>query len=359
MIHVGQPTLTGHERQYILDCLERVALTRGQYVDRFEAAFAQYTGVIHAIAVNNGTAALHLALVALGIGAGDEVLVPALTFVATANAVTYTGAKPVVCDVDRHTWNIDVSSARRACNGRTRAIIPVHLYGLPVNMDQVWALAEAFDLLVIEDAAEALGAEYQGSKTGTLGHVGCFSFYGNKTITTGEGGMITTNNDALAAKIRLLHGQAQAPGRRYWHETVGYNYRMTELQGALGLAQMEQLPKFLQRREEIAAMYAEWLPGLQYQAIPADCIHGNWSVCGLLPDGIDRDMVAGRLERDYGIETRPMFYPLTAMPMYRNGSLPVAERISKRGLCLPTHPGLRNCDVQFVCESMKEVLHGG
>ena len=352
-ISVGQPSLGGNEKAYVLDVLEREWLTMGHYVLEFEARFARYVGVKHAVAVKSGTAALHLALTALGIGPGDEVIVPALTFVATANAVVYTGATPVIADVDEDTWCLGARGLVNSFSERTAAILPVHLYGAISRH----TLSAAYP--VIEDACEALGAEKAGRKAGALGKMGCFSFYGNKTITTGEGGMVTTDDDELADKLRWYRSECMPKDRRFWHDAVGFNYVMTDLQGAVGCAQMERLGSILEWRAGIAADYRQQLDGeVTFQVTPVNTKHGNWSVTVLLPEGVDRDIVAARLKSD-GIETRPMFYPLNTLPMWRDKGYecPVAEKTAPRGLMLPTHAELTADDVTYVCDHLKGAIH--
>jgi len=263
-IPVSQPALIGREKEYVLDCLESNWISsNGKYIGLFEEKFADYLGVKHAIACCNGTAALHVALLALGIGSGDEVIVPTFTYVATANAVVYTGATPVLADCEADTWNIDPAGLEALITPKTRAIIPVPLYGHPCDMDPIMELAKKHGLHVIEDAAEALGARYKGRLCGSMVEISTFSFYGNKTITTGEGGMIVTDNDELADRIRLLKGQGMDPNRRYWFPIVGHNYRMTNIQAAIGLAQLENIDLFLGKRGQIAGWYRDALSGIK------------------------------------------------------------------------------------------------
>lgn len=360
MIHVGQPTLGGNALEYVLDAVSTNRLTMGPYVDRFEHAFAEYVGARHAVAVTSGTAALHLILAALGIGPGDEVIVPSLTFVATANAVSYTGARPVFVDVDHDTWTLDPEGVSAVMTPRVKAIIPVHLYGLPADMPLLVTVADAWGVPLVEDAAEALGAAIGTRRAGALGGAAAFSFYGNKTITTGEGGMVTTDDAALAERLRFLRGQAQAPTRRFWHEAVGFNYRMTDLQGAIGVSQMEMADRLVERRQQIHAAYRARLAGVRFQHIPPHMTHGAWGVCVLLPEGADRDgIMVDLLAR--GIETRPLFPPLHTMPMYqdhRRGTLFVTEHLAPRGLMLPTHADLTDDAIEAVCAAVGEALHG-
>src|SRR5271167_326201 len=256
-IPISQPLIGPREKELVLDALNSGWVSSiGKYIDEFEANFASYCGTEYALAVSNGTTGLHLALVALGLQPGDEVIVPDLTFVATANAVAYTGATPVLADIDADTLCIDPASVKSLISARTRAIIPVHLYGHPADMDALMEIGDAHGLDIIEDAAEAHGAEYKGRKVGGLGKCGVFSFYGNKVITTGEGGMLTTNDRDFYQRARRLRDHAMSPQRRYFHEERGFNYRITNLQAALGVAQLERIDEFLGRRAEIMDWYS-------------------------------------------------------------------------------------------------------
>src|SRR5713101_1085535 len=267
-IPVAQPKLAGNERQYVLDCIETSWISSvGKYIVAFEEKFARFCNVEHAIATNNGTTALHLALVALGLQPGDEVLVPTVTYIATANAVRYCHAKPVLVDVCHDTMAINPAELERKITAKTKGIIPVHLYGHPAEMGPINDVAKRHGLFVLEDAAEAHGAEYLGRRVGGLGTCATFSFFGNKIVTTGEGGMVTTNDPDLAAKLRLHRGQGMNPKRRYWFEVVGYNYRMTNIQAAIGLAQMETIHTALADRENIAQWYNQALAPLRKQLV--------------------------------------------------------------------------------------------
>ena len=356
--------LIGNEKAYVLDCLDSTWISSsGKYLERFESTFADFCEARHAISCCNGTVALHLALLAVGLGAGDEVIVPTLTFVATANAVRYCGATPVFVDVDPESWTIDPSLIEQKITNRTRGIIVVHLYGQPSNLDPILDIANQHSLFVIEDAAEAHGAEYKGHKVGALSTVGMFSFYGNKAITTGEGGMITTNDDGLAAKLRLLRGQGMDPRRRYWHPVIGYNYRMTNVAAALGLAQVEKVDWHLERRAAVTNWYKKALSdlgGISWQSEPDWSKRIYW-MFSIVLDGekYDRDEAMAYLA-DAGIETRPLFHPIHLLPPYRNerdtASFPVAEQISRRGLSLPTWAGLTRDDVNYVVESLVQYM---
>lgn len=355
-ISAGAPLIGEPEYEAVQAVLKSGWLTQGVAVWTFEQQFAMYLGVKHAVAVNNGTTALHLALLALSIGPGDEVIVPATTFIATVNAVTYTGAKPVIVDVDPVTWTLDPIAVRRAITPKTRLILPVHLYGVPADLVTLGEIADEHGLFVIEDAAEALGARHQGRLVGSIGKLGTFSFYGNKTITTGEGGMITTNDDDVADRLRLLRGQGQTPGRRYWHEVVGFNYRMTEIQAALGRVQMERLPWILGRRWAVLKGYRDRLPGLRFQECFGSTQHGVWGVAVVL-DGL-ANRVMRELETVDGIETRPVFPPMHLMPMYADHRpRPIAEWLHDRGLVLPTHPSLTDDDLDQVAAAIRKYHH--
>jgi perosamine synthetase len=301
-----------------------------------------------------------VALLALGIGPGDEVIVPTITFVATANAVHYVGATPVFADSDRATWNLDPADVARKITARTKAIIAVHLYGHPADMDALATLAKKHGLSLVEDAAEAHGALYRGRRAGSLGDVATFSFYGNKNLTTGEGGMCVTNDGPLREKMRQLCWQGMDPVRRYWFPVVGYNYRMTNIAAALGVAQLERLEWHLARRREVFALYKERLSGVvEWQPEAAWANHACWMFTALLAPKFDRDAVGTALLAK-GVETRPVFPPMHLLPTYAHltapGSLPVGEDLSRRGLNLPTGAHLSREDVERVCASLRSVL---
>lgn len=362
-ISVAQPRLAGNERKYVLDCLDTNWISsNGKYIGAFEEAFSRFCGVKHAIATNNGTTALHLALVALDLQPGDEVIIPTVTYIATANAVRYCGATPVLVDVCRDTMNIDPTEIERRITPRTKGIIPVHLYGHPAEMTRINEIAGRHHLWIVEDAAEAHGAEVLGRKVGALGTFATFSFFGNKIVTTGEGGMITTDDDALAAKLRLFRGQGMDPKRRYWFPVVGYNYRMTNIQAAIGLAQMETIDKALADRNTLAAWYDTALKPLQDQLVlPRQhdwAKHVYWMYNIFLRDGDEhrRDAVMRQLD-DSGIETRPVFYPMHVLPPYKEDtSYPVADEWAPRGINLPTHQDLTQADVQRIAKALLRAL---
>jgi perosamine synthetase len=352
------------EKAYVMDCLDSTWISSsGKYVDRFESEFAEFCEAKHAISCSNGTTALHLALAALGVGPGDEVIVPTLTFVATANAVAYCGARPVFVDAEPETWNIDPRLIEEKITPRTRGIIPVHLFGHPAEMDAIRAIARRHGLFVLEDSAQAHGARHRGRRVGSLGDVATFSFFGNKIVTTGEGGMVVTNDDDLAKRARLLRGHCTDPTRRYWFPAIGYNYRMTNVAAAIGVAQLERVDWQLRGRLEIAEWYRERLrdvPGLTWQQEKDWATHVWWMFSVVLDDDcpVDRDEVMARLD-EASIETRPVVWPLHELPMYREstvGPLPVAERVARRGINLPTWAGLSREDVDYVCDSLRESM---
>jgi perosamine synthetase len=362
-IPVAEPLLDGREREYVLDCLDSGWISStGKYVGRFEAAVADMAGVSGAVACTNGTAGLHLALLASGVGPGDEVLVPALAYVAVANAVLYCGATPVFVDSEPETGNLDPDALQALVTERTRAIIAVHLYGHPCEMHAVRAVADLHGLVVIEDAAEAHGARYHGALVGSLGDLSVFSFYGNKLVTTGEGGAVASDDSELLERVRILHGQGQDPQRRYWFPIVGFNYRMTNIAAAIGVAQLERLESHVDRRLKIAAWYEQELrelAGVRVPAAPPGARSVYWMNSVVL-QGVDeatRDAVIVWLDRA-GIETRPFFPPLHTLPIHaRPGpSLPVAERLGATGISLPSGGSLSRSDVSRVVGALGRAI---
>lgn len=366
MIPVAAPVLAGNEKAYVLDCIESSWISScGKYVERFERAFADFCGVRHAVSCSSGTAALHVALLALGVGPGDEVIVPTLTFVATANAVTYCGARPRFVDVEPYSWTLDPKLLEAKITARTKAILPVHLYGHVANMDAITEIARRHNLFVVEDAAEAHGAEFRGRRVGSLNDVAAFSFYGNKIIACGEGGMVVTDSEEIARYAAQLRGQGMDLERRYWFPIIGYNYRMPNLTAAVGLAQLERIDWHLERRREVASWYREILrkvPGIKWQVAKDGSGYVDWLFTIVLDESIQvsRDQVMVRLS-ERGVETRPVFYPMHVLPPYRemgqeDGPFPVAERISHTGISLPTWAGLQREDVVYVCNALRECI---
>lgn len=361
IIPVSQPALIGNEKKYVNECLKSTWISsKGKYIDLFEKAFADYLGIRYALSCTSGTTALHLALLALGIKKGDEVICPTFTYVATANSIRYVGATPVFADCESDTFNINPFKIEKLITKRTKAIIVVHIYGHPCDMDPILKIARKYNLYVIEDAAEALGSQYKGRKCGTLGDVAIFSFYGNKIITTGEGGMVVTNNKKIAERVKLLKGQGMDPKKRYWFPILGYNYRMTNIQAAIGLAQLENIEKFISKRRKIAKMYNYYLKGIDGLVLPAEknyAYHSYWMYSILIEDEYrrGRDEVMKFLAKN-GIETRPFFYPMHTMPVYKkinkNKDLKISEDIAVRGINLPTFYSLKKKDIKFISHQL-------
>ncbi|MFH1868400.1 MAG: DegT/DnrJ/EryC1/StrS family aminotransferase [Candidatus Omnitrophota bacterium] len=361
IIPLAEPSLSGNELRYISSCVRSGWISSlGGYVGKFEKAFSRYCGAKYGVSVSSGTAALHLALLAMGVRSGHEVIVPSLTFVATANAALYTGAKPVFVDSERTTWNMDVGKIEEKINSKTKAIIAVHLYGHPCDMDPILKIAGKHGIAVIEDAAEAHGAEYKGRKAGSLGDIACFSFYGNKIITTGEGGMCLTNNKRLAEKIELLKDHGMSKKRRYYHPLLGYNYRITNLQSAIGLAQLERIDKMVMIKRRNAGLYNLLLNGksgiTSQREMPwSESAYWMYSILISKNCRITRDRLMKKL-REKGIDTRPFFIPLHKMPYFKSGSkLPVAEDLSKRGINLPSSVTLKEREIEFIAKTIRKL----
>lgn len=360
-IPVYEPYFNGKEKEYVNDCLDSTWISsKGKYINMFEQAFSQYIGVQYSVAVTNGTVAVHLALLALGIGVGDEVIVPSLTYIATVNPVHYVGATPVFVDSIETTWQMDPDDIREKITDRTKAIIVTHLYGHPCDMDEIVKIAHEKGIFLIEDCAEAIGTQFAGKKVGGFGDIGCFSFFGNKTITTGEGGMLVTNDRTIAMRANSLKGQGLAMYREYWHDIVGYNFRMTNICAAIGLAQLENIEEVIEKKRIIAHWYAENLKGLPCKLLVGldgqDGIVNTYWMCTLiLEDSGLREKLRERLKEN-GIETRPSFYPVHTMPMYSSKyqRLVVAEKLGWSGINLPSYPGLTQHDVVYICNVIKE-----
>ena len=359
---VAEPSLGEKELLYVSECvLTGWVSSAGKFVTRFETAFADFCGTRYAVATSNGTTALHLALLALDIGPGDEVIVPTFTFIATANAVTYTGARSVFVDSDPETWNIDPNLIEAAITPRTKALIPVHLYGHPADMDPILDIAARHNLAVIEDAAEAHGAHYKGRRVGNIGDISIFSFYGNKIITTGEGGMVVTNRADLAEKVHMLRDHGMSKERRYWHPVLGYNYRMTNLQAALGVAQMERIETILANKLKVAAMYKHNLQDLKGVTLPpnADWAENVFWLYTVLIDEQEFDMSRDEIMASLklaGVDSRPTFPPVHQQPIYDTGqTFPIAEQLGKTGLSLPSLPNLQEIEVARVAQKLRDL----
>jgi len=360
-IPLVQPYLGRQARAYFNECLDTGWISsKGHFIPDFERAFAEFNGSRFALAVSNATVGLHLALVSLGIGPGDEVIVPDLTFAATINVVLHAGATPVIVDIDPATWNISPERIRAAITPRTRAIMPVHLYGYPADMAAIMQIAHDHGLEVIEDAAEAHGAEFAGRKVGSFGRVGVFSFFGNKIITTGEGGICVTDDEALYQRMLVLRDHGMNRTTRYQHDAVGFNYRMTNPQAALGLAQMEEVGAILAARDTVFAQYEQRLSGVDAvgrRAIPAHLRPVNWIYTCLVPR---RDALIDRLAAQQ-IETRPLFVPLHRMAIYQDYQhMPCADAdaISRQGISLPTFHGMPARAIERVCQIIETECQG-
>ena len=369
MIPIYKPDLSGNEKKYVNDCLDSSWISsKGKYVDLFEKKFSDITESKFAVACSNGTVAIHLALLALGIGKGDEVIVPSLTYIASVNPILYCGAKPVFVDCDDRDWNINVDNIEEKITKRTKAIMPVHLYGAPVWIKEIIEIANKHNLYIIEDCAEAFGSTYDGEgrwfKVGTQCDVATYSFFGNKTVTTGEGGMVVTNNESIYNRVQKLKGQGLSKERQYWHDVVGYNYRMTNIACAIGYAQLERHIEILRRKREIYELYREqWinfdLPYVFQQSSSAAGYNSRWLNTIVIKESVYEEGMRDKLMsylKDKGIETRPMFYPIHTMPMYfkQYVPLPVCENISKRGLSLPSYPLLTDEEIGIISETLKK-----
>lgn len=356
-IPVYQPSLSGNERKYVAECIDSTWISsKGSFIKSFEDSFSKYINVRFSSTVSNGTVALHLALVALGIGPDDEVIVPTLTYIASVNAISYTGAKPVFVDSLESSWQLNPDDIEQKITPNTKAIMVVHLYGQPAEMNKIMKIATKHNLFVVEDCAEAFGSLYEGGHVGTFGHISTFSFFGNKTITTGEGGMVCTNDQTLFERVIHYKGQGLAAHRQYWHDVIGYNYRMTNICAAIGLAQIEQADTFISKKIAIAKYYKNKLKDLPlaiHNEQPGTR-HSYWMVSILLDNSSHRDKL-----RDYlasqGIETRPLFYPVHTMPMYSTKFQrhPIAENLGWRGLNLPSYPSLKEPELEFICENIR------
>ena len=358
MIPVYIPSLRGNEAAYVEDAVRSGWISSlGEYVDRFEASIRDVTGASHAIALCNGTVALHLALHCLDVGPGDEVIVPSFTYIASVNSIALTGATPVFVEVAADDWLMDPDAFEQAITPRTKAVLPVDLYSA-VSSPRIIEIARARGLGVVEDCAEVFGTRVGGRHAGMDADVATFSFFGNKTVTTGEGGAVITNDDALAARLRKVKGQGQSLTRRYWHDELGFNYRMTNIAAAIGVAQIERLDEIRARKQQIAAYYRDSLTdcGASFQRLPADLDSSEWLMSLLVPRGIDRDQVMADM-REMGVDSRPVFYCAHEMPMYATGqSLPVSTDIASRGISLPSYPDLTDGEVEQVVAALKSSI---
>lgn len=364
IIPVCEPTLAGNELKYVTQAVESNWISSaGSFIRDFEHQFAAACGAEYGIACANGTVAMHLALATLGLEPGDEVIIPTFTMIATANAVTYCGATPVLADMEPNYWQLDVEQVAAKITPRTKAIVPVHIYGHPTDMEPLLELAQKHGLRVIEDAAESHGAEYRGRRTGSLGDAAGFSFYGNKIITTGEGGMVTTNDRELAKLAWNLRDHAFSHERHFWHKFIGFNYRMTNLQAAVGLAQTEQLDTFVTLRRRNAAEYTRRLQSIPGITTPPEAPWAKnvYWMYGILVNeqeyGLSRDQLR-KVLAEHGIETRTFFIPMHCQPVYwemfKGQRYPVAERLCRDGFYLPSATSLSIQEIDFVAEVIRE-----
>ena len=322
-------------------------------------SFSKKLAMPYGVAVSNGTTALHLALAALGIMKGDEVIVPDLTFVATANAVIYCGATPIIVDVTADTWNIDPQKIQEAITEKTKAIIPVHLFGQPCDMDAIMQIASEHNLLVVEDCAQAHCATYKEKIVGSFGHISTFSFFGNKIITTGEGGMCLTKSEELDSRMRVLRDHGMSKTKRYWHDEVGFNYRITNMQAAIGVAQTARLEEYVEKRIHIAHEYMRHLqntPGLTFPKVQPHTKNVYWLFSCIVKDNNSREQLIGELKKT-GIDARRFFYALTSMPPYQTDwQNPVSIDLSSRGISLPTYFDLTDDDIAFICKEINRIM---
>lgn len=366
MIPVNEPLLDGHELQYVSDCVTSGWISSaGKYISDFERKWADYCGMKHGISVCNGTIALELAVEILDFPGGSEIILPDFTIISCAQAITKAGCVPVVVDCDPDTWCMDVSRIEAAITPKTKAIMPVHIYGHAVDMDPLLNLAGKYNLKIIEDAAEVHGAEYKGKKCGGFGDVSCFSFFANKIITTGEGGMILTNSDKLAEKLQSYRNLCFQSRQRFLHEEIGHNFRFTNIQAALGLAQLERIEKFVERKREMARMYDEGLASLPVQLpVEKPWAKNVYWMYGLIIDektGLTAKDLAVRLN-EKGIETRPFFLGMHEQPVFRKAglfqdvSLPITERISRYGLYLPSGQAITDSQINDVIAALQSIL---
>ena len=366
MIPVCEPLIGETEIKYVNECLRTGWISSGgRFINEFEKKWAEYCGVKYGIAVSNGTVALQVALGCLNLKHGDEVIIPDFTIISCALAVIYNDAKPVFIDSEPRTFTIDVNKIEEKITENTRAIMPVHIYGHPCDMDSIFRLAEKYNLVIIEDAAEAHGAEYKRKKCGSLGDISCFSFYANKIITTGEGGMVLTNNRNYAEKARSIRNLCFQK-RRFYHEELGNNFRLTNIQAAIGLAQLKRINKLVRKKRWIGKTYNRKLKNISDLILPVEKSWAKnvyWMYGIVLGEGtgIDAGELANLLNK-VGIDTRPFFLGMHEQPIFKKIGLidgdcyPVSERISRRGLYLPSGLTLNGENIDFVVDSIKKVL---
>ena len=367
MIPISEPTLGEEETNNVKEALQSGWISsKGPYIHEFEEEFAKFIGVKHGISTSNGTTALHLALTSLGIGLGDNVIVPDFTFISPVNSILYNGTTPRLVDSNPVHWNLEPNKIEEQIDKNTKAIVVVHLYGYPADLDPILKIAKDHDLFVIEDCAESHGALYKNKMVGSFGDISCFSFYGNKIITTGEGGMCLTNNKDLADKMEMLRDHGMKPESRYWHSEVGFNYRMTNLQAAIGVAQIKRISKLIENRNKIAKLYDEGLKDIDNIILQPKLPWAKnvlWLYSILIENnskGISRDSLAEELLKN-GIDNRRFFYPAHVMPPYKKfaegRAFPVSEMLSKTGMNLPSSANLTDEEVVYITETVRKLMH--
>ena len=364
LILTAGPSITKKELDYVSD-----AVLNGwnekwdHYLKKFEVEFSRYVGVKHALTTSSCTGAMHLALMSLGISKNDEVIIPDISWVATASSVVYTGAKPIFADIEKDTWCVDPASIRKLITKKTKAIMPVHLYGHPANMDEIGKIAEENNLVIIEDAAPSLGADIKGKKTGSFGIASAFSFQGAKILTTGEGGIFLTNNDELYEKVSKLGDHGRSKTKTLWNDEIGYKYKMSNIQAALGLAQLERINDLVDKKRKIFSWYKERLEtidGLQLNVEKPGCKNIFWMTTIVLQKdfGISRDEIIKKL-KEWNVDSRPVFYPLSSLPMFDDVNNIHAQNLSSNGISLPSGHNLQEDDINYVCEVLKYILKSG
>ncbi len=355
---IYKPYIGSREKELVVDCLDSTWISsRGKYVDLFEEKLCEISGAKHSISMHNGTHPLHIACILLGVDANSEVIVPAFSYVATANVVAYCGAKPIFADVSPEDWNISVSEVEKKITNKTKAIIAVDIYGHPANYDTLNEIAKRHDIHIIADSAESIGASYKEKRSGTFGHFSTFSFFGNKTVTTGEGGALLTNDDKQATRARQLKNQGNSVSQRYFHDVLGYNYRMTNIQAAIGLAQLERLETTLDRKREIYNRYKSNLKDKVYfQSVHPEIESSYWLVSFCLPKHINRNTLE-EFMKARGIETRPFFTSMDELPYFESGNFEVSKDISNRGISVPSYPQLTNEQIDYISQCIIDYLN--
>ena len=367
MIPVFNPSVGEEELRNVENAIRTNWISsKGQYIPEFEEKFAKYCGAKYGVTTTNGTAALHLALACIGVGPGDEVIVPNFTIISCALAVYYVGAKPVFVDVEEETGNIDVKKIEEKITSKTKAIMPVHIYGHPCDMDEIMEIAKKYNLYIVEDAAEAHGAEYRGKKVGAIGDIGCFSFYSNKLITTGEGGMVVTNDEKIYKKAQSLKDLAFGKEIRFRHEDIGFNYRMTNVQAAIGVGQLGKIEEFLERKIKNAVLYNSLLKDVPGIKIPftKPYVKNSYWIYGIRIDpsfGVSKDEMRKKLLEE-GIDTRDYFFPLNEQPVFKEIGIttkeefPITKKLSETGLYLPFGMDLKKEEIKYICYTIEKIM---